>query len=163
MIPTVIKWILTFSIRECIILSVPFKISWHFFKYSVISSTFVCMCDGSLLVSSAFCWVSTSLKKLEWQAIVIVSLIQSPKRSVLQRFLASSGHSWSTPTTASWIKLDKISTTSLKFFSRWSTSGVLALASSINRLTDSKLIWQVFKKVSIVSKLHDLLRDHKAS
>ena len=102
-------------------------------------------------------------KKLEWQAIVIVSLIQSPKRSVLQRFLASSGHSWSTPTTASWIKLDKISTTSLKFFSRWSTSGVLALASSINRLTDSKLIWQVFKKVSIVSKLHDLSRDHKAS
>ena len=163
MTPTAIKWILTFSIRECTILSLLFKISRHFFKYSVISSTFFCMCDGSLLVSSAFCWVSTSLKKLEWQAIVIISLIQSPNRSVLQRFLASSGHSWPTSTTSSWIKLDKISTTSLRLFSRWSTSGVLALASSRNCFTDSTLFWQVFEKSAIAWKLYHLLRDHKAS
>ena len=48
-------------------------------------------------------------------------------------------------------------------FSRWSTSGVLALAFSRNCFTDFKLIWQVFEKPAIVSKLRDLLRDHKVS
>ena len=163
MTPTLIKWVLTFFIRECIISSVVFKISRHFFKYSVISSTIFCMCDGSLLVSSAFCWVSNASKKFEWQATVIVSLIQSPNRSVLQRFLASSGHFWSTSSTASWIKLDKIATTSLTLSSRWSTSGVLASAFSRNCSVDFKMFCQVFEKSAIVSKLHDLLRDHKAS
>ena len=163
MTPTVIKCILTFSIRECIILSVPFKISWHFFEYSIISSTFICMCDGSLLVSSAFCLFSISLTKVDWEATVIANLVQSPNRSILQRFLASSSHFWSTSTTAPWIKRDKITTTSSRLFSRWSNSGVWASAFSINSFTDCKFSWQVFEKSAIVSKLHYLLRDHKAS
>ena len=162
MTPTLIKWILTFSIRECIILSVLSEIARHFSKYPVISSTNFCTSGESLLVSSAFCWVFSPLKKVEWQDIVI-SLIQWPNRTVLQRFLANSGHLWSTPTTSSWIKLDKIATTSFTLSSRWSTSGVLALAFSRNCFIDCKLFWQVSEKSAIVSKLHDLLRDHKAS
>ena len=163
MTPTVIKWILTFSIRECIISSVLSKISWHLFEYFVISSTFFCMCDRSLIVSSALCWVSTPLRKLEWQAIVIINFVQPPNRSLLQRFLIDSSHFWLTFTSSSWIELDKISATSLSLSSRWFTSGVLALASSRNCFTDSKLSWQIFEKSAIVSKLPYLLRDHKAS
>ena len=156
MTPTVIKWILTFSIRERIILSVLSKISWHFFEYFVTSSTFFCMCDGSLIVS-------TPLKKLEWQAIVVVNLIQSPKRSPSQSFLVLSSHSWLTFTTPSCSKLDKITATSFSLSSRWFTSGVLKLASSRNFFTYFTIAWQVFKKSAIVSKLPYLLRDHKAS
>ena len=163
MTPTVIKWILTFSIRERIILSVLSKISWHFFEYFVISSTFFCMCDGSLNVSSALCWVSTSLRKLEWQAIVIANPIQLPNRSPLQRFLIHSSHSWLTFATPSCIKLDKVSATSFTLSSRWFTSRVFKLASSRNCFTDFTPTWQVFKKSAIVSKLPYLLRDHKAS
>ena len=60
---------------------------------------------------------------------------------------------------SNWIKLPRLLNAFQSLIDFW----CISVGFSRNCFTDFKLFWQVFKKPAIVSKLRDLLRDHKVS